>query len=69
MLWCCRLTRWWGSARSRRLLWVKSRSLRGIRNRSMVCGQGVDVCCLLLGGGVDRGAERVGVNGGGMEKR
>ena len=69
MLWCCRLARWWGSARSRRLLLVRSRFLRGTRSRSRVYGQGGDACSQLLGGGVDRGAEKVGVNRGGMEKR
>jgi hypothetical protein len=53
MLSCCRLARWWGSVRSRRLLLVRSRFLRGTRSKSMVCGQGGDVCCLLWGGGGD----------------
>jgi len=40
---------------------VKSRFLRGTRNRSMVFGQGADVCCLLWGGGGGRVASRDGL--------
>jgi hypothetical protein len=68
MLWCCRLARWWGSARSRRLLLVRSRFLRGTRSRSRVCGQGVDVCCLLLGAGGGLVARGLLVEGNGKEK-
>jgi hypothetical protein len=47
---------------------VKSRSLRGTRNRSMVYGQGGDACCLLLGAGGGLVARGLLVEGNGKEK-
>jgi hypothetical protein len=47
---------------------VRSRFLRGTRNRSRVCGQVGDACCLLLGAGGDlvaRGVLLVERNGRG----